>query len=168
MNSADAHHSDFLKTHAGALGKFGICKVNKLGALSVEWVSLPSFYHTQDFSRLFENCPAYTPGFEFGDAVPGLLKRLEFLDNIDRMIDRVKVIRATIEAEQAKQGIRPPWAGFLCDVDHIDIRTWVPMNSNSDFERFLKASRNEKLLPGLIRVSLERATPLGIPWLLGR
>lgn len=160
MNLANAHHSDFLKTHAGVLGKFFICKVSKLGALSVEWASLPSFYHPQDFSRLFENSPAYTPGFEFGDAVPGMLKRLEFLDNIDGMTEKVKAIRDTIEVEPVHQGIHSPWVGFLYDVDHIDIRTWVPMNSNSDFVRLLKASRNEKLLPGLIRVSLERVTPL--------
>lgn len=144
--------------------RFCVCNVSKLGAVSMEWAYLPWSASLNDFLRHVRNTPAFAPDFEFADALPHLLKRLEFLDYLDRMTDEVKAIKTALEAEPIPVN-NATWIVSLCNFENSDVdgRTWIPITSDLDFIMVLRTAKLDNKLLVFIRVSLERMTPLKYP-----
>lgn len=124
--------------------QFCVCSVDKQGAVSVAWKYLPWSASLRDFNRRVND----TPSFEFEDALPRLLKRLDFLDGLEKVADQVETIKKSLEAEPSPES-KTTWACSLCDKETLNVatRTWSPIASEDDFAKILEvAKRDEKLL----------------------
>lgn len=129
--------------------QFCICKVDKVGTMSMEWGILSWSARLEDFLRRVWD----TPTFEFADALPRLLKRLESLDGVDKVADRVKTIKDALETELAPEE-KAAWACSLCDKDILKLSglTWTPITSEEDFARILRSAREGNKYLVFIRV----------------
>lgn len=127
-----------------------ICKVDKLGTMSMEWANLPWLASLEDFLHQVKD----TPTLEVADALSWLLGRLESLEANDTVADRV---RATKNAAETQLGLvdEMAWACSLCDkeVPSVSGQTWTRITSEEDLRNILKAAREGNKLLVCIRVS---------------